>query len=262
MNVKAAGAALAAVIFLATPAIVTPAAGQDSPFPSSDGLQASRQDLTDLLLELEQAASSGDRDTREQAEARAARVRQRLAHGDFQAGDRITLEVRGDARLTGDYVVDPGPTIVLPDIGDVSLAGVLRSELQDHLRQELSRYLHSPSVRARSMIRLGIIGEVGSPGFFAIPASAILEDAVMTAGGPTRQADLNKIRIERSGQTVWKDRPLQEAMLEARTLDQLNLQAGDRIVVPSRGTRILSWTGITTIIGTVGTLAYLYTRIF
>jgi outer membrane murein-binding lipoprotein Lpp len=263
MMLRASHLVMATMLTVAVPAVVSsPVAGQDSPVASTDGLQASRQDLTALLADLEQAATVGSREERQRAEARAARVRQRLDQGDFRAGDQIHLEVRGEPNLSGDYIVEPGPSLVLPDVGDVSLAGVLRSELQDHLRQELGRVLQNPNVRTRTMIRLGIIGEVGSPGFFAIPASAVLEDAVMTAGGPTRSANLNRIRIERSGEVVWKDDPLQQAMLEAQTLDQLNLQAGDRIVVPAKGMRLLSLQGITTILGLAGSIAWIAYRVF
>ncbi len=263
MMLRVSHLALATALAVVGPSMVaSPVTGQATPIENSDGLQASRQDLTTLLAELEQAARAGNREERQVAEARAARVRQRLDQGDFRAGDQINLEVRGEPNLSGDYVVEPGPSLVLPDVGDVSLAGVLRSELQDHLRRELGRVLQNPNVRTRTMIRLGIIGEVGSPGFFAIPASAVLEDAVMTAGGPTRQANLNRIRIERSGEVVWKDDPLQEAMLEAQTLDQLNLQAGDRIVIPAKGMRLLSLQGITAILGVAGSIAWIAYRVF
>jgi protein involved in polysaccharide export with SLBB domain len=239
-----------------------PVAGQHGQrVANPEGLHHSRQDLEDLIAQLEQTAESprANQSTRQEARASAARIRQRLQEGDFRAGDRIDLNVRGEPDMTGEFTVEPGRTITLPNVGAIPLIGVLRSELEDHLRRELSRYLQNPSVQARSMIRLAIVGEVGSPGFYTLPASLLMEDVVMTAGGPTRSANLDRIRIERAGEVVWRDGTLQQAMLDSRTLDQLSLQAGDRIVVPSRPAP--PWRTALTVLTTAGSLLWLYRRI-
>ena len=44
------------------------------------------------------------------------------------------------------------------------------------------------------------------------------------------------------------------------TLDQLNLQAGDQIVVPERGGGIMGSVGV--IVGLAGTLSFVFFRIF
>lgn len=255
--------AVVSIVVLAL-VLCAPAPGvaqQDTRVSNPEGLQLSRQDLQDLLAQLEATAESAAGQTRQDAQESAARIRQRLQEGDFRAGDRILLDVRGEPEMSGEFTVEPGRTIALPDVGTISVAGVLRSELEAHLRQELSRFLQNPSVTARSLIRIAVLGEVGEPGFFTLPASLVLEDVVMEAGGPTRDANLDRIRIERAGQTVWRDGALQQAMLDARTLDQLSLQAGDRIIVPSRGTPFLSARGILTIVSTTASLVYLFLRI-
>lgn len=252
--------ALALALALAGPL----AAQQPGAVANPEGLYHTRAELEALLHQLEQSAeASGESgEMRQHARLSAARVRQRLEDGDFRPGDRIMLEVRLEPDLTGEFTVEPGRTVTLPEVGTVSLDGVLRSELEGHLREALGRYLLNPTIRAQALIRVAVVGEVGSPGFFTLPASLVLEDVVMRAGGPTRNADLDKIRVERAGETIWRDRPLRQAMLEAHTMDQLSLQAGDRIVVPARGTPLLSGRGILTALTTIGSLMWLYTRIF
>jgi polysaccharide biosynthesis/export protein len=249
---------------LALGVATVPAQAQTSPrVANPEGLHHTRQELQDVLAQLEATAEapgvSGD--MRQHARSTAARVRQRLQEGDFRAGDRVSLMVRGEPEMSGEFTVEPGRTITLPDVGTIELAGVLRSELEDHIRRELGRYLQNPAVQARSMIRVAVVGEVGSPGFFTFPASLVVEDVVMEAGGPTRNANLDRIRIERAGEAIWKDGALQQAMLDARTLDQLNLQAGDRVIVPRSGTPLLSPRGVLTIVTTSASLLYLYLRI-
>jgi ElaB/YqjD/DUF883 family membrane-anchored ribosome-binding protein len=239
---------------------VAPVAAQQTARVSNpEGLHLSRQDLQDLLAQLERTAESAGGETRRHAQETAARIRQRLQEGDFRAGDRVLLEVRQEPDMTGEFTVEPGRTITLPGAGSISLAGVLRSELEAHLRTELARFLQNPIVTARSLIRLAVMGAVGNPGFFTFPASLLLEDVVMEAGGPTGNANLDRIRIERAGETVWGGGALQQAMREARTLDQLSLQAGDRIVVPSQGQPL--WRTALAVVSAAGTLVYLYTRI-
>ena len=114
-----------------------------------------REDLQNLLQRLEQAAASPtySQPVRDRARADAALLRTRLTEGDFQVGDRIMLVVEGEQALSDTFAVRDGRVLRLPTIGDVSLAGVLRSELEPHLLATMAKYLRDPVVRARSLIR-------------------------------------------------------------------------------------------------------------
>ena len=57
----------------------------------------------------------------------------------------------------------------------------------------------------------------------------------MIAGGPTTNSKIDQVRIERGQQILWESQELQSAFVDGRTLDQLNLRAGDQIVVPGAG---------------------------
>jgi len=199
-------------------------------------VQLTRADLQDLLRRLDEAAASTtySQPVRDRARAEAQQIRQRLADGDFQVGDRISLVVEGEAALSDTFTVRDGRVLRLPTLGDISLAGVLRSELEDHLRASLSKFLRAPTVRARSYVRLSLFGEVARPGYYAVPTDMVISDALMLAGGPTPLARLTSMRVERAGQAVWADADLQKAITQGRTIDQLSLQAGDQIVVPRK----------------------------
>ncbi|HEU5209049.1 MAG TPA: polysaccharide biosynthesis/export family protein [Longimicrobiales bacterium] len=200
------------------------------------GVQLTRSELQELLSRYEETASSSaySGEVRAQARDEAALIRTRLDEGDLRVGDRIELTVEGHQDLTAEFAVVAGRVLVLPAIGEVSVAGVLRSELQDHLTREIARYIRDPVVRARSLIRLEVIGAVGAQGFYTIPSDILITDALMQAGGPSAEADLEKIRIERNRQVIWSSDRLRRAMQEGRTLDQLSIRAGDGIIVPQR----------------------------
>ena len=177
----------------------------------------------------------------------------------FQVGDRILLSVEGDSLLSDTFTVVAGPAVRLPVIGEISLEGVARPEIEAHLTRALGRYLKGPVVHARALIRLSILGEVARPGFYAVPSDVVLADALMVAGGPTQTARADKLRIERSGTRLWSGARLQEAIARGATVDELGLRGGDRIVVPGRGRDAESTVRIIGVLATVPVAVCLFT---
>ena len=150
--------------------------------------------------------------------------------------DRRDRMVRRDIALA----VEPGPLTNVPTLGPISLQGVLRSELETHLETEIGRFILSPRVEAHALIRVSIAG-VGQPGFYTMRADVPLSEAVMLAGGPGA-ADPGEIRIERGEEVLWSVEELLAPVADGRTLDELGLQAGDRIILPElAGTTAIPW---------------------
>jgi len=232
MNTKLLLAATLSCLFLAAP---LPLEAQVSLQVRGSGAQFSRADLTELLVRYEEAiespAYSGD--VRESARAGAERIRQRLERGDFRLGDRIALSVRGEPELPDTVAVQTGPLITLPLFGEIDLFGVLRSELEAHLTTALGRFITDPVVEATALTRLSVQGEVTRPGFYVVPADMLLSEALMLAGGPTTGADVDKLRVQRANEDFLQEDEVQAALVEGLTLDQLSLQAGDELILPS-----------------------------
>jgi protein involved in polysaccharide export with SLBB domain len=151
-----------------------------------------------------------------------------------QVGDRVLLRVEGEPQLSDTFTVSPGPALVLPALGELALKDVRRAQVEPYLARELARFLKQPLVHARVLVRLAVLGEVERPGFYAVPADAILTEALMTAGGPTRDAKVSQLRIERDHAPVWSGEALQQSITRGLTVDQMKLRSGDRIVVPRR----------------------------
>jgi len=164
----------------------------------------------------------------------ASLIRARLEHGDFQSGDRILLRVEGEAQLSDTFTVGPTREIQLPQIGTVSLDGLLRGELRDRMQTTLTRYFRNPVMTVTPLVTMLVEGEVTRPGFYALAPERPLNDAIGAAGGLSQRAKTSAVRVERSGVTILRGSVLQQAMGHGRSLDQLNLRAGDRLVVPAR----------------------------
>ena len=161
----------------------------------------------------------------------AALIKERLTNGDFAVGDQIALSVQGEATLTGTFTVEDGPVIVLPNLAPVPVGGVLRSEIQGYMTEQIGRFIRDPIVKASPLIRLAMLGSVGKPGFYSLPADMLISDAIMSAGGPA--GDMKKTKVMRGQEEIVDEKAVQQAMIDGTTLDQLNLRAGDEIQVAS-----------------------------
>jgi protein involved in polysaccharide export with SLBB domain len=192
-------------------------AGAQEPAPVARGSYETRANLEKL------AAGGG---------AEAAAAKERLANGDFQVGDRIALSVAGETALTDTFTVREGQILRLPQIPDIPLHGVLRSEIQDTLTHVIARYIKEPDVHATALIRIAVLGEVQHPGYYSVPADALLSDVLTRAGGATPNSNLNKATIRRNGLQLLNQGIVSGALANGQTIDQLNLRPGDEIMVP------------------------------
>lgn len=244
---------LVAVTFVAL-VVAPPVAGQQATGGSPVPGYMSRDDLNMLIAHLEGAMRSPAYSEQLKARARgqAAGARARLADGDFRVGDRILLMVQGESALTDTFTVGQGDELVLPLVGPISLKGVLRADLENSVTAQLARRIREPRVQARVMVRVAIEGAVAVPGFYSVPAAALLGDALMVAGGLSPTARVEEARLERSGRSVLNAGAFRQAVTAGRTLDQLDVRAGDHIVVPARGGG-----GLGSAEGTVRTLSML-----
>jgi len=102
-------------------------------------------------------------------------LHQRLEKGDFQDGDKIFVAVQasliaGPLDIPETVTVRAGRRIELGRMGELSLEGVFRAELTEKLRDHLAQYVKEPIVRTTPLVRVGVLGFVGRPGFFYSPA--------------------------------------------------------------------------------------------
>ena len=228
-------------------------------------LRATRQALEERAQRLEQALQAGS--TRTQDRGEVAReiggIRKRLAEGDFKVGDRVLLSVEGEKDLSDTFTVAPGRVLPLPVVGDVGLEGVLRTELQAYLTRRLAQNLREPMLRATALVRLSIQGAVARPGYYPVPAEAVLADVLMAAGGTVQDAKVSGLRIERGGAPLWEGKALQKAIAEGWTIDDAGLSAGDQFVVPRRERRDMSEAvRLTGIVLGIPVTIYTLTKIF
>jgi protein involved in polysaccharide export with SLBB domain len=222
--------------------VMTPVAHDES------HAQATRAQLQELAIKTEQEATAAtDAPTRQQKQMQAATIRGRLRDGDFDVGDRVLITVRGDSTMGDTVTVRAGRIIKLTNLPDISLQGVLRSELQDYLTTQLGRYIKRPEVQTTSLVRVAVMGSVNKPGFYQLPADLALADAIMIAGGPTTNADVDRTQLKRGNDVIYSSALLGQEVAKGATLDQLNIRPGDQIEIGAK--HKTNWALVASIVG-------------
>jgi hypothetical protein len=201
---------------------------------------------TELESQVKAAEAKGDK-------SKVWLIHYRLDHGDFHEGDRIAVKVQGAGGFTDTLIVRSGNRLQLPQMADLSLDGVLRSELSSRLTGYIGKYLRDPIVQATPLVRVGVLGSVARPGFYYAPADLPLTDVLMSAGGPTADADVARVSVRREGQIIIDEQNTRTALAEGMSMDTLNMQAGDEISVGEQ--RHFNWAVIVpTVTGILGLL--------
>lgn len=192
-------------------------------------------------------------------------LKTRLQRGDFQDGDRIFVMLMGTTFLPGTQslsdtiIVRAGRMLPLPQMADLPLEGVLRSELAARLSSHIAKYLRDSSVRVVPLLRLAVFGQVRTQGYYWTPTDVLLSEVIMKAGGPSSSADMSNMEIRRGSEVIWNAQDTRTAMSDGLSLDRLHLRAGDELWIADAKTGI-SWLRVSQVALSVISLVFLLTR--
>jgi polysaccharide export outer membrane protein len=143
-------------------------------------------------------------------------------------GDELKVQVYGESTITGDYIVSPEGSIMLPLIGKLMARGKSVPELtSEAMRLYGTGFLREPSVSMQvSKYRpIYILGEVGKPGQYPFSPGMTVQSAMATAEGYAPRAN-KKIVFIRS------EDGLDEAAYQVTPM--LRVYPGDTIRVGER----------------------------
>ncbi len=160
---------------------------------------------------------------------------------DFAPGDGVRLKVWRDISLADqsnvqnlglndDFVIDSRGNITLPIIGEIRAVGHTRRSLARAIEDSLS--IRAVRVMCSPLIRVTLMGAVNKPGSYLIEPKESLWGLINDAGGPSNNADVKKIYVERSGKIIVNN--LLEGFEQAHALEQIGVRSGDQIYVPGR----------------------------
>jgi polysaccharide biosynthesis/export protein len=178
----------------------------------------------------------------------AAALQAPSATADYRLGAEDLLEItlfnvpesgtgilsrRAEVRVTQEGM------ITLPLLGDISVAGLTTSALEQVLRQRYDEYMHNPQVGVyvkeyRSQ-RASVLGAVRNPGVFQLTGPKTLGDLLALAGGITDKAS-SRLHIYRQDNQGRQTQVVDLLAIASNPgLVNMPVQPGDIINVPPSG---------------------------
>ncbi|MDF5732454.1 MAG: polysaccharide biosynthesis/export family protein [Rhizonema sp. PD38] len=167
----------------------------------------------------------------------------RLGLNRFVADPLVTLSLTAlRPELSFQAPIGPEGTILLPQVGTLSVQGLTLDEAQEKIRLALSRIFVKPNVAVSLVgqrpIQVSISGEVPRPGIYPVnPITPRVSDALLLAGGTMTRADLRQVQVRRKlidGSVVSQNIDLYTPLLNGTGQGTFRLQDGDAIIVPRR----------------------------
>lgn len=105
----------------------------------------------------------------------------------------------GVGQYLNGYRVAVDSMVNIPLLGEVKLAGLTRVEAEATIKKKAEEYVNEPTVDVKLLnSRVNMLGEVSNPGlFYMYEGSLNIFEAIGTAGGITKFADLKNVIVNR-----------------------------------------------------------------
>jgi protein involved in polysaccharide export with SLBB domain len=153
-------------------------------------------------------------------------------------GDELQIKIWGQVQASLRVIVDRSGQIYIPQVGQVSVAGIHYEDLETHLKQEISKIFKSFNVTANigrlRSIQVIVVGDARYPGTYTISSLSTLVNAIFASGGPTPQGSLRHIQVRRDGTTIT-DFDFYDLLIKGDKSKDVRLQPGDIIYIPHVG---------------------------
>ncbi len=151
---------------------------------------------------------------------------QQLNPGD---GVRITFLNITD-QITGDYFIQQDGNLQLPFIGLVKTTNIDFKAIRQTIFNKYAELYKDPALTIQPLIRINILGEVRTPGYYYVTDVEKMTGILALAGGVTGAAATDDIYIIRNDQEIQLKKS--EVIEKGNTVADLGLQSGDRIFIP------------------------------
>jgi len=118
----------------------------------------------------------------------------------LDSGDKVSLQVFGQAELSGQYDVGADGAVMLPLIGGLTVRGLTVEEASASAERRYAKLMVDPRVSAyvAAYRSIYVLGEVNHAGTFPFSPGLRVQQAVAIAGGFTRRAITERVVLIRS----------------------------------------------------------------
>lgn len=164
-------------------------------------------------------------------------------------GDQLVLILTGQVELAHTLDVTREGFIVIPQVGQLSVANLTMAQLENLLYQRLPRSYSgvrrgtdaptrfSVSVSRLRAIQVYVTGDVVRPSSYRISSAGTAMTALYAAGGPTESGTMREIVVRRGGDIVGA-LDVYDYLLKGDNSGDLRLENGDVVFVRTHGLRV------------------------
>ena len=147
--------------------------------------------------------------------------------------DVLTIFVRDDKDMSGDFVVRPDGKIAIPLLNDIHAAGLTPAQLREHITTAAEAFVKNPTVTVIVKLiqsrKVFITGAVNRPGPYPLAGTMTILQLIAMAGGPHEFADEENIMVVRGSESF---RVNYKELKKGKNLKQnLELKPGDVVIV-------------------------------
>lgn len=164
-------------------------------------------------------------------------------------GDQVALIITGEVEQAHTLDVSRAGRILIPDVGELSVANLTLAELEDLLYARLGRVYSgvrrganatshfSVNVTQLRSNQVFVTGDVMRPGSYRVTSAGTVLTALYAAGGPTDRGSLRRIDVRRGGALV-ASLDVYDYLVRGDASRDVRLQQGDVVHVPIHGPRV------------------------
>lgn len=164
-------------------------------------------------------------------------------------GDELVLVLTGDVEQAYTLDVTREGFIVIPSVGQMSVANLTLEQLRALLYTRLARAYSGVkrgagattkfdvSIARLRTNQIYVVGDVARPGSYQVASSGTVLSALYAAGGPTENGNFRRIEVRRGGK-VLDSLDLYDYLLRGDNTHDIRLQTGDVVFVAASGARI------------------------
>lgn len=165
-------------------------------------------------------------------------------------GDEVDLILTGDVELAYQLNVNRQGFLVIPDVGQINVAGMTLGQLDDvlynRLGQVYSGVRRDAGASTHFQVSLGelrvnqvyVVGEVELPGAYPVGGLGTAFNALYSSGGPAVTGSFRTIEVRRGGRTV-STMDVYDYLLQGETAQDIRLNDGDMVFVPLAGPHVV-----------------------
>jgi protein involved in polysaccharide export with SLBB domain len=159
------------------------------------------------------------------------------------SGDVLVLILTGDVEQVYTLTVNREGFVVIPQVGQVFVANLTLSQLEDQLYSRLRRVYsgvrRSPDARTKFQVSVArlrniqvyVVGDVVRPGAYQVSSAGTVLTALYAAGGPTSNGSFRTVQVRRGGKLV-DSLDMYDYLLHGVNSSDVRLQSGDVVFVP------------------------------